>query len=154
MMKNMAALVLAVSLLTPSLVKAEEWSEPSPAPAGSSEKPPSSGAGYITAGAMFTGLGVGNLLTAPLCKTGLISRDLQDGCLYGSLIVGGTFLLIGVPLLIAGAGERSKYNEWKAQQAASSVRPGPRVAGQRITYGGLGFSAAKGGGVLTFGGRF
>lgn len=76
------------------------------------DKPPS-GVGLLVAGGILTGIGVTNLATSPICKTSLVDHSAQDPCLAGSLIVGGTLTLVGVPLLIVGASQRSRYNEWK-----------------------------------------
>ena len=104
------------------------------------ETPPSSGVGFLVTGGVFTGIGVLNLLTAPICKTDLIpDRDTQSTCLVAALVVGGTFLAIGVPLLIVGGSKRSKFKEWKASHPVA---------------GGIGFSATNGGGGFTFGGEF
>ena len=101
--------------------------------------PKSSGVGYLAAGGVFTGIGALNLLTAPICKTDLIpNHDTQDACLIASLVVGGTFLVIGVPLLIVGASKRSTFKQWKAANPIAS---------------GFGFTTASGGGMLTFGGQ-
>ena len=163
-MKSLAAVVLAFSLSASSLAQADE--PPAPAPmappaavqapppsppppmamvqpepmAMSQEAPPSSGVGYLVAGGIFTGIGAVNLLTAPICKTDLIpDHDTQNTCLIASLAIGGTFLAIGVPLLIVGGSKRSTYKHWKADHPVA---------------GGFGLSAANSGGGLTFGGQF
>jgi hypothetical protein len=112
---------------------------PAPPPPPSEERP-STGLPFLITGAVFTGVGVLNLATSPLCKTDIIrDGDTQNVCLGVSLAVGGAFVLVGVPLLIVGASKRSTYNEWKARNPVAS---------------GLGLSTARGGGALTFEGRF
>ena len=79
--------------------------------------PPSTGLGLLIAGSVFTGIGALNLITAPICKTGLIPQaSTQNLCLAASLVLGGVTLVIGVPMLAVGASKRSKYKEWKQSQ--------------------------------------
>ena len=163
-MKNVPALMLAVSLFFPSVAWADDPLETPPEEAAPLERPSSSGVGYLVAGGIFTGLGVLNLVTAPLCKTSAIAPSIQDGCLIASLALGGTFFVIGVPLLIVGGVKRGKYKAWKAQNAMSPAWPGPWGAPRDTsssdwTFGapapaGVGFSLAKDGGMLTLGGQF
>jgi hypothetical protein len=155
-MKNLTAFALALALTAPHLAHAEESPLPpaaaSPAPAplavspveadGTSESdtPPSRGVGLLVAGGIFTGIGAINLLTSPICKTDLVgNRATQDACFTASLVLGGTFLAIGVPMLVVGGVKRSKFKRWQADH--------PLAAG-------LGFSPATGGGALTLGGQF
>lgn len=160
-MKSLLATLLALSVSAPAIALADEPSAPAPPPPvvqslAPSPPPPmgttapeypsamegaptSSGVGYLVAGGIFTGIGALNLLTAPICKTDLIGdHDTQDTCLVASLVIGGTFLVIGVPLLIVGSSKRSTYKQWKADHPVAS---------------GLGFTTASGGGMLTFGGE-
>ena len=107
---------------------------------GADESRPSTGVGHLVTGGIFTGVGVVDFLTAPICKTSLIPTEAaQNTCLTTSLISGGIFMAVGVPLLIVGGVKRSAYNAWKAQH--------PYAAG-------LGFSTGQGGGTLTFSGQF
>lgn len=113
--------------------------EPYP-PAVVEDAPTSTGVGFLVTGGVFTGLGAVNLLTAPICKTDLISnRDVQNGCLVASLVAGGAFLAVGVPLLIVGGVKRSKYKQWKASHPIAA---------------GLDFSATDSGGALLLRGQF
>lgn len=160
-MKTLLATVLALSVFAPAIALADESPAPAPPPpvvqspapeppppasAAAPEYPsdldgprPSSGVGYLAAGGVFTGIGALNLLTAPICKTDLIpNHDTQDACLIASLVVGGTFLVIGVPLLIVGGSKRSTFKQWKAAHPVAT---------------GFGFTTASGGGMLTFGGQ-
>jgi hypothetical protein len=79
------------------------------------EPPPSSGAGYIIAGSILLGVGVLNLITAPICTVDDVigDPDTQDACLYASLIVGGAFVAVGTPLLVVGIRKRRAYKEWR-----------------------------------------
>jgi hypothetical protein len=111
-----------------------------PPPGGEYADAPSNGVGYLITGGIFTGLGVINLATAPICKADTqFTRDTQNACLIGSLAVGGTFLAVGVPLLIVGAGKRSTYNAWRAEHPIAS---------------GFGYQAVRGGGGLGFSSTF
>lgn len=165
-MKTLSALVLAFALTAPTLAHAQEPAPPPPAapaplpppalapaapppladspPAAEesyvSDARPSRGVGLLVAGGIFTGIGVVNLATAPICKTDLIKgNDTQDACLIASLVLGGTFIAIGVPLLVVGGVKRGKFKQWQAEH--------PMAAG-------LGFSPTRGGGALTLGGQF
>jgi hypothetical protein len=107
-----------------------------PPPGGGYVDAPSSGLGLLITGGVFTGLGVINLATAPICKADTqFSPDTQNVCLIASLAVGGTFLAVGVPLLIVGAGKRSTYNAWRAEHPVAS---------------GFGYQPVRGGGGLGF----
>jgi hypothetical protein len=76
--------------------------------------PPSNGVGHIISGSILTGLGGLNLLTAPLCMVDTLfsDTDTQYGCLYASLIVGGTLTAVGIPLLVIGVNKRQRYKKW------------------------------------------
>ncbi|MEP7123771.1 MAG: hypothetical protein ABJE95_22775 [Byssovorax sp.] len=160
-MKTLLATLLALSVSAPALALADDSPAPAPPPPAVQSLPPappppagatapeyptdlevapkSSGVGYLAAGGVFTGIGALNLLTAPICKTDLIpDHSTQDACLIASLVVGGTFVVIGVPLLIVGASKRSTFKQWKAAHPIAS---------------GFGFTTASGGGMLTFGGQ-
>lgn len=166
-MKTLSASVLALALTAPGLALAQDPPPPPaaapapppppvvlapaapPPPAASSappyepsaeDAPPSRGVGLLVAGGIFTGIGVLNLATAPICKTDLIgNRDTQDACLIASLVLGGTFIAVGVPMLVVGGVKRGKFKKWQADH--------PMAAG-------LGFSPTRGGGALTLGGQF
>jgi hypothetical protein len=158
-MKTIAAVVLAFSFSASSLAHAEEPDAPPPpapaaeapvvlpaaapapppppmrmvqpdAPVSWEEPPASRGVGYLVTGGIFTGIGVLNLATSPLVQNDVVR--------IVSLAVGGTFVAIGVPLIIVGAVKRGKYNEWKANQSVAA---------------GFGFITANGGGALTFSGQ-
>jgi hypothetical protein len=101
-------------------------------------EPPSNGVGYIITGSIFVGLGGLNLLTAPLCKVDDVipDPDTQDACLYASLIVGGVFLAVGIPLLVVGVGKRAAYKRWLMQHpVASQLLTGVKVAVGQETKG-------------------
>jgi hypothetical protein len=132
MRKIAAVLFSSLALaLAPSLARADE-------PASGSE-PPSKGTGMIVGGAVFTGLGVVNLATSPICLTSTFeTSNTKTLCLGLSLGLGIGFTLIGVPLLVAGASRRSRYLEWKQSHGAL----------QTLTD--IGFAPAPGGGMLTW----
>jgi hypothetical protein len=102
---------------------------------------PSTGTGMIVTGSIFTGIGVANLITAPICKTSAISgRDTQDVCFGVSLTIGGVFTAIGVPLLLVGIHRHNNYVEWKREHPAlaalSDVSVTPtRNGGAALTWG-------------------
>ncbi|GMU03653.1 hypothetical protein KH5H1_77760 [Corallococcus caeni] len=84
-------------------------------------KPPPTGTGMLVTGSILTGVGAVNLLTSPLCKTSLVPGDTQGVCLGTSLVVGGLFAAVGVPLLIVGVSRHNSYVEWKRQRSALSA---------------------------------
>jgi len=112
-----------------------------PPPSYSSEPPPSSGVGLIVTGSIFVGVGAINLITAPICKTDLVQDSVQNVCLGASLVIGGTFLAIGIPLLAVGVHKRNKFREWKQEHRLGALE-------------GLGFAAASHGGALTWEAHF
>lgn len=130
MKKTMAALSLAALMMTPRMVRAQD-------PAPGFEAPPS-GTGMLVTGAIFTGIGGINLLTSPICVTPVIQSSTKTICLGLSLGVGITFAVIGVPLLVVGAGRRSRYVEWKKSHGALG----------KLTD--LGFAPTPGGALLTW----
>jgi hypothetical protein len=132
-MKRAALLAILPSLLIPAVAYADEDDEyyeeeeeeeveaPPPrarakrrARADDYERPPS-GVPFLISGGIITGIGGVNLLTAPLCRTDLVDEPYQDECLISSLVVGGVFLAVGIPLLAVGGVQRSKYVEWRAR---------------------------------------
>ena len=95
------------------------------------------GLGLLITGAALTGVGALNLATAPLCKTSIVRSGIQDACFDASLVFGGALAVVGLPLLIVGATQRSTFNEWKrAHPIASGFTLAPLAGG-----GALGWSA-------------
>jgi hypothetical protein len=114
---------------------------------------PSSGTGLIIAGSIVTGIGVLNLLAAPLCYVLIDSDDegddyvysiygddyeiestvddtkdtARDICVIGSLVFGGLHVVVGLPLLLVGLDKRSDYNEWREKN--------PELAGFDLQVG-------------------
>ncbi len=114
---------------------------PGPPPYGlapmPAEPPPSSGIALIVTGSVFTGLGALNLITSPICKLdSAFSPGTQNACLDASLVAGGVFLAIGIPMLVVGTKRRAEFQEWKHR------------------YGFVGFNPSTGGGALTWEGHF
>jgi hypothetical protein len=104
-----------------------------------SEEPPSKGTGFLITGIILSGVGVVNLAASPICKTDLVDPEIQNGCLVASLVLGGTLVAVGVPLIIVGVNKRSTYNEWKARHPVAS---------------GFGVAPVRSGGALTFQSQF
>ena len=88
---------------------------------------PSTGVGHLVTGGIFLGLGVLNLVTAPICRTDAVEKDMQDPCLFASLGVGGLFVAVGTPLLIIGTSKRRTYKEWRRQHPHLAVLSGLAV---------------------------
>jgi hypothetical protein len=111
-----ALIAVAVTLASaPALAQDPETA----VPAG---KPPSTGIGMIVTGSILTGLGAVNLITAPICKTSAIPDPTsQDVCLGTSLVLGGAFAAVGIPLLLVGVNRHNRYVEWKRQHQALSA---------------------------------
>jgi hypothetical protein len=102
-------------------------------------KPPPTGTGMIVTGSILSGIGAVNLITSPLCKTDLIpDSDTQDVCFATSLVIGGAFVAVGIPVLIVGLNRRSTYREWK------------RKHGHLASLTNLGIAPTRGGAALTW----
>ncbi|AFE05054.1 hypothetical protein COCOR_03171 [Corallococcus coralloides DSM 2259] len=101
-------------------------------------KPPPTGTGMLVTGSILSGVGAVNLLTSPLCKTSLIPRDTQDVCLGSSLVIGGVFAAVGLPLLFVGISRHNTYVEWKRQHRTLSlltdVGVAPTPGGAALTW--------------------
>jgi hypothetical protein len=136
---NRALPVLAFSLAAlaaaPSPAQAQYAPYPPPPPVYV-ERPPSTGIGLIVTGSVFTGIGVVNLVTAPICKTSAIAQSTQSLCLDASLVLAGITLAIGVPMLAVGVVRHNAYVEWKKSNSLAA----------RLTD--LGIAPVPGGGVL------
>jgi hypothetical protein len=100
-------------------------------------EPPSRGTGYIITGSIFTGVGLLNFATAPLCgpltddgdPETTSDDDAADACFYASLVVGGVGVGVGIPLLVVGLQKRADYRRWEERNPALSrlrVLAGPR----------------------------
>ncbi|MCA9623855.1 MAG: hypothetical protein KC731_32760 [Myxococcales bacterium] len=111
-----ATLAFTVTFTLASTAAAQEAPPPEGFPGGYDPEP-SKGTGMIIGGAILTGIGGLNLLTAPLCTVDdlIPNADVQRGCVIGSLVVGGVGLAVGLPLLIVGVGQRSDYRDWEAR---------------------------------------
>ncbi|WP_404363096.1 hypothetical protein ACIHQR_23915 [Corallococcus coralloides] len=101
-------------------------------------RPPPTGTGMLVTGSILTGVGAVNLLSSPLCKTGLVPRDTQDVCLGSSLVIGGVLAAVGLPLLFVGISRHNDYVEWKRQHRALSlltdVGVAPAPGGAALTW--------------------
>jgi hypothetical protein len=105
----LASLTLAAVISTASSAAAQDG------------PPPPSGLGLIITGSVFTGIGAVNLITSPICKSSIIDPSISDVCLGVSLGIGGTFVAIGIPMLVVGANRRSEYLEWRRRNAAAAL---------------------------------
>jgi hypothetical protein len=99
-----------------------------PVPYHAVQRPPSTGLPLIITGSVMLGVGVLNLATSPICKSSAVSHNMQDTCLYLSLGLGGGLVAAGTPLLIVGAGQRGRYNEWRKHQALATALSGLRLS--------------------------
>jgi len=81
---------------------------------------PPTGIGLLVTGSVFTGLAAINLITAPVCVTGAIRRDVQGACLDASLIFAGITAAIGIPLLAVGVTRHNRYVDWKAGNSVAA----------------------------------
>jgi hypothetical protein len=136
-------LVVACTLMTRAAFA--DPAEPPPAhapPNGVATTPPAaepeppSGIGLVVTGAIFTGVAGANLVTAPLCATGLVADSERSLCWGLSLGVAGAFAAVGIPLLVIGAGQRSHHADWERAHPQSSgwfVVPTPIRGGALIS---------------------
>jgi len=102
------------------------------------EEPPSSGLGPLVAGIALTALGVVNLGTSPLCFSSLIDSSISEGCFVASMVLGGVFLAVGIPLLVVGGVKRRRFKDWQRQRA---WMPAPGF-GDSFQYGASGWLLA------------
>jgi hypothetical protein len=70
------------------------------------------GTDALASGGALVAIGTLSFLTAPICKTGVVSAAEQGPCFTTSFVAGTPFLVLGVPLIAFGAVQRAKYNEW------------------------------------------
>jgi hypothetical protein len=134
-MKAITLLSTALFLLAPASALADD------PPRGTDDQAierPGTGIGELVTGSVFLGLGAVNLATSPICLA-LPDQSTQKPCLIASLAIGGTFFVVGVPLVAVGAVKRRTFKAWRAEH------PG---------VGGVGFSPTKGGGALTWTAQF
>jgi hypothetical protein len=102
------------------------------------------GIGETVAGGILVGLAVLDLAEACLCKVDAVipDRKEQNPCLYATLIAGGLFSAVGVPLLVVGLRKRADYRRWEqSHPAAGAMLRGLRVSGGHQGVG-LSLSAA------------
>ena len=123
----MLQVLVAASVVFATATPAQNSSELVKKPMREEQPPPSRGTGYIVAGSILTALGAINLGLTPVCRTEGY-RDLADDsgsdiCFYGSLIGGGVFAGIGLPLLITGLVKRSRYKTWQEGNLSLHVDP-------------------------------
>jgi hypothetical protein len=117
---------LAVAAISVSLLS---WSAAAQEAVPVNAAPPPTGLALLITGGALSGIGALNLATSPICKTSLIgSTSTQNACFDVSLVLGGALVVVGVPLLIVGIGQHSRYSEWKQQHtvlAGLSLAPMP-----------------------------
>lgn len=131
----LCAYLVASLLVAPAF--AVEPDEALPVSAPPSAEPPSGTAATIV-GAILVGVGGINLLTVPVCRTDFYGEAVgpvgQDACLASSLILGGGFVIAGVPVLLTGLKNRREHAEWEGAQAHLGVNVTPR-SGQLVIAG-------------------
>ncbi len=82
---------------------------------------PSDGMDALGSGAALTALGALSFATSPICKTSVVSAADQRSCFAISFAAGTPLLVLGVPLIVFGAVQHTKYSEW--------VRKHPHLGG-------------------------
>jgi hypothetical protein len=107
-----------------------------PPPQQTQTPPPPKGTGGIIAGSILTGLGVINLAATGMCFVEGGDFGLgTDVCVGVQLGAGGFFVLLGVPLLIAGGVRRSRYKDWlQGNQVALSPVISPNFSGFALSF--------------------
>ena len=108
------------------------------APAADAPARPSDGTAAGVTGTVLGLVGLGALLTIPAC-TGIGSTDHARECVGAAAGSAFVFLVVGLPLLGLADSQSTAFKEWKA------AHPGAA---------GLGFSAAKSTGSLTWTAQF
>lgn len=89
------------------------------------KRPESNGLSYIEAGIVLLSVGGVNLLTAPLCASDLVRRDLKTPCAVTTLSVGLSAATVGLPLLVVGLNKRRRFQEWRERyDVGFGVSPG------------------------------
>lgn len=73
---------------------------------------PSTGIDALASGSALTVIGALSFATAPLCRTGIVNAAQQGPCFTTSFVAGTPFLVLGVPLIVFGAVQRAKYDDW------------------------------------------
>jgi hypothetical protein len=100
---------------------------------------PSTGIDALASGGVLTAMGSLSFATAPICKSSVVPAAQQGSCFTVSFWAGATLIVLGVPLIVFGAVQHAKYNDW---------------ARKHPTLTGLSFSPTPGGGAIAWGGRF
>jgi hypothetical protein len=100
---------------------------------------PSTGVDALLSGSALTAIGALSFATAPLCKTSIVSGPNQDSCFAVSFVAGAPLFALGVPLIVLGAVQHSKYEDWARKYPALST---------------LVFSPTSGGAALAWGTKF
>jgi hypothetical protein len=100
---------------------------------------PSNGNGALASGGALTVIGGLLFATAPLCKSKIVNAPEQGSCFTASFMVGTPLVALGIPLIVFGAVQRVKYDEW---------------ARKHPTLTGLSFSPGSGGGAVGWSGSF
>ena len=91
--------------------------QPTPqAPPPSYSPRPSTGLGPLISGSIFLGIGALNMLFTPVCVLSDLPDDTKNRCLATSLVGGGIFVAVGIPLVVVGAVKRRRYKEWRDTQ--------------------------------------
>jgi hypothetical protein len=70
------------------------------------------GTDALAGGVALAAIGTLSFATAPLCRTGIVSAAEQGPCFITSFVAGTPFLVLGVPLIVFGAVQHAKYNDW------------------------------------------
>jgi hypothetical protein len=75
------------------------------------------------------------LASAPICKTAVVNTAQQGSCFTVSFAVGTPFLAFGIPIIIYGAMEHSRYKEWaRRHPALSGVSLSPTSRGAAVGW--------------------
>jgi hypothetical protein len=121
MHKRATQALVFLSLSLPQLVQAQvdddgyaslaDNGEPRKSAESASE--PSSGVALTVVGGVALGIGAINLATIPICSANFYPRDAKDACVVASVTFGVIGVGVGLPLLLVGINQRSKYKAWR-----------------------------------------
>jgi len=122
----------AITAIAATLLTRGAAADPS---APSDDPQPTSGVPLLVTGAALSGIGAVNLATSGICKVSALIPDksTENVCFDASLVLGGTLIAVGVPLLIVGLGQRSRYKDW---------------LGRHVVVAGLSLAPVPGGGAI------
>jgi hypothetical protein len=97
--------------------------------------PPSTGIDALASGTVLTAIGALSFATAPICKTGVVSTTEQSSCFAVSFAAGTPLLILGIPLIVFGAVQHAKYDDWaRKHPTLSELSFSPTLGGASVAW--------------------